>query len=178
MRQRGGEVDGTCLGGCVGRVATGGAFATDRRDGDQRPLASRQRVSKLLGAGHQAVEVDVDDAAEGVDLKLLAAIGYRALAQHQHVQRCGRRGGGDGRKIGHVDLVVVQFFQVGAFIGAVVRRSGACTPHMDLRPVAAKCLRDAVADAAGAAHYQNGLAAEVERIGDGCRVHVRPGRPD
>ena len=166
-------MDGARLGCCVGRVAARGPQTTHRRDGDQGAPPGRQCITKLLGAGHQAVEVDIDDAAKGVDPELFAAIGDRALAQHQHIKCCQRWRSPNRFEITHIHLGVAQALQIGARLALVIGRRGTGAPDLHLRAVPTEGLGDAVADATGAADHQYALVREVQRIGNHGLIPLR-----
>jgi len=88
-----------------------------------------------------------------------AAVNHRALRQHQHVEPVERRlERVDRLRVADVELCVSEAFEIGALLGGIITRAGAGAADGNARAPGAERLRDAVADAAGAADHQHLLA--------------------
>src|SRR6202011_1359026 len=89
----------------------------------------------------------------------------RALRQHQHVESVERwlefldRSG-----IADVELRVIQALEGRSLARRIIGSRSAGAADMDARALSPESLRDAVADAAGAAHHENLLAAEIQFV--------------
>lgn len=84
--ERSGQAERAGLGGAVGWIAFRRPECRHRTDDDQRAAAPFEQVMEFQAAGHEAVEIDVDDALEAADLELAAAIENDTLRQDQHVE--------------------------------------------------------------------------------------------
>src|SRR5699024_5967414 len=89
----------------------------------------------------------------------------RTLRQHQDIQAAeARLVGLDSGHVGDIHLCIVQPFQIRTFGGIVLLSARSRSPDMNFCTVLPKSLSDTVTDTAGAAHYENCLAAEIQFI--------------
>ena len=114
---------------------------------------------KFGGAGHQAHQVDFEHGAKAVHLKFAAPVDHRALRQYQYIELRQRRIELlDRTGIADIELEIVEPFQARAFFRRIIRSLGPRAADGDARALDAEGLRDAVADAGGAADHQHLLA--------------------
>ena len=129
------------------------------------PLAGAQHRLEFGRARHQAHQVDFQHLAKAIHLEFAAAVDHRALRQHQHVELFERRlQGFDRLRVADVEPEIVEPFEMRSFVGRIVGGAGAGAADGDTRALGAEGLRDAVADAAGAADHQHLLAAEIQFV--------------
>ena len=129
------------------------------------PLARAQHRMEFGRARHQAHQIDFQHLAKAVHFEFAAAVDHRALRQHQHVELFERRLQRlDRLRIADVELEVVETFEMRTFVRRIIgcACAGAADGHM--RALGAEGLRDAVADAAGAADHQHLPAAEIQFV--------------
>lgn len=155
-------MDGTGFRRRISGIATRCAQPSDRTDDDQTAAAGLQSRGQLLGASHQAVEVDLYNLAEGFRLEFPAAVLHRALRQNHDVEsfegwgpavdrtrfsniQAGKGKGGEG-----FGTVAVSLF---AGAGACDGNAGAAR---------SECLGAGQTDSARAADDQDVLAGAVE----------------
>src|SRR6202171_3656041 len=128
---------------------------------------------KSGGAGHQAGQIDFEHFPKSGHFEFAAPVNHRALRQHQHVEPVERwleildRFG-----IADVELRVVQALEVRSLARRIIGGTSPGATDMDARALGAERLRDAVADAAGAAPHENLLAAEIQFVHRASRSSV------
>src|ERR1019366_2905576 len=95
-------------------------------------------------------------------LEFAAPVDHRALRQHQHIEAIER---GleilDRFSIADVELRVIEATELRSLARRIVGGGSAGAADLHARALGPERLRDAVADAAGAADHQNLLAAEI-----------------
>ena len=115
--------------------------------------------------GHQAHQIDFQHLAKAIHLELAAAVDHRALRQHQHIEFFERRLQClDRLRLADVELEIIEAIEMRSFVRRIIDSATAGAADGDLRAPGAEGLRDAVADAAGAADHQHLLAAEIQFV--------------
>jgi hypothetical protein len=131
----------------------------------QRAFARRKHVVELGRAGHQAHQIDFEHPAKAVHFELAAPVDHGTLRQHQHVELFERRLELlDRPRIGNIELRIFEAMKIRSVAGEVIGGIGAGAADRDAGALAAKRLRDAVADPAGAADHQHLPAAEIKFV--------------
>jgi hypothetical protein len=119
---------------------------------------------KLHRAGHQADQIDLDDAAEA-GFGQLPALEHDTLGENEHVEAVERRRNSlDGAGRADVDPGIMETLKVAAWLVRIIRRRGSRPPDMDLRPGPPERLGDRVTDAIGSADHQHRPAGKIEII--------------
>src|SRR5207302_6241258 len=117
------------------------------------------------GAGHQADQIDFEHLAKSGQFEFAAPVDYRALRQHQHIEPIERwLKALDRLGIADVELRVIQALEMRSLAWRIIGSRSAGAANINARAFGTECLRDAVADAAGAAHHQNLLAAKIQFV--------------
>ena len=94
-----------------------------------------------------------------------APVNHRTLRQHQHVEPVERRLEFlDRLGMADVELRVIKALEVRSLARRIIGSGSTGAADMDARALGPESLRDAVADAAGAAHHQNLLAAKIQFV--------------
>jgi hypothetical protein len=136
-----------------------------RTDNDERAFACTQQGVKSGSACHQADQIDFDHPSKSGHFEFAAPVNHRTLRQHQHVEPIERRAEiVDRFGVADLELSVIQALEAGSVAWRIVGSTAAGAADMHVRAVAAECLRDAVADATGAANHENLLSAEIQFV--------------